>query len=71
MAPVKWDLISGYVEQVLNTNGNIARADVFALAEMNNASDDALDALDAIGSRVFTSSDAVRSYLTTQGYVVK
>ncbi len=71
MKPVKWELISGYVEQVLNTNGNIARADVFAFAEMNNASDDALDALDAIGSRVFTSPDAVRSFLTAQGYVVK
>ncbi len=71
MRPVKWELISGYVEQVLNTNGNIARADVFALAEMNNASDDALDALDAIGSRVFTNPEAVRTFLTAQGYVVK
>ena len=70
MVAVKWDLISGYVEQVFNTNGNITRADVFSLAEMNNASDDVLDALDAIGSRVFTSPSAVQSYLTAQGYVV-
>jgi len=70
MVAVKWDLISGYVEQVFKTNGNITRAEVFALAEMNNASDDVLDALDAIGSRVFTSPSTVQSYLTAQGYVV-
>jgi hypothetical protein len=69
MVAVKWDLISGYVEQVFNTNGNITRADVYTLAEMNNASDDILDALDAIGSRAFTSPSAVRSYLTAQGYI--
>jgi hypothetical protein len=70
MAAVKWDIISDYIDQVFNTNGRIARADVLALAEIDNASDEVIDALDAIGSRVFTSPSDVHSFLTAQGYVV-
>jgi hypothetical protein len=69
MAAVKWDALSGYVDDIFSMNGRIARADVIALAEIDNASDEVIDALDAIGSRVFTSPSDVRDFLTAQGYV--
>jgi hypothetical protein len=69
MAAVKWDTLSGYIDDIFSMNGRIARADVIALAEIDNASDEVIDALDAIGSRVFTSPSDVRDFLTAQGYV--
>jgi len=69
MAAVKWDALSGYINDIFDMNGRIARADVIALAEIDNTSDEVIDALDAIGSRVFTSPSDVRVFLTAQGYV--
>ena len=70
MAPVKWDTVSGYINDALSMNGRIERAPIVALAEMDDADDDIIDALDAVGSRVFESSSDVRDFLVTQGYVV-
>lgn len=69
MVAVKWDIISGYIDEVFNIDGRIARADVVALAEIDGARDEVIDALDAIGSRVFTSPSNVRDFLVAQGYV--
>ncbi|MFC1977697.1 DUF2795 domain-containing protein [Chloroflexota bacterium] len=69
MAAVKWDALSGYIDDIFGIDGRIARADVMALAEKDNASDDVVDAIDAIGSRAFTSPSDVRDFLTAQGYV--
>lgn len=71
MAAVKWDSISGYINTAFNAKKRIERADVIDLAEFARASDDVIDALDAIGSRVFTSISELRDYLVAQGYVVK
>jgi hypothetical protein len=69
MATVRWDAISGYIDNIFSIDGRIARADVMALAETDDASDDVIDAIDAIGSRMFTSPSDVRDFLTAQGYV--
>ena len=70
MAAVKWDSVSGYIDEAFNFKGQIERADVISLAEMDNASDDVIDALDAIGSRVFKSISDARDFLIAQKYVV-
>ena len=69
MAKVTWDMISKYVEQALSTWGQIERADLVEYAENDYASDDIIDALDAVGSRVFRTQEDVRKFLTDQGYI--
>ncbi len=69
MAKVTWDMISKYVDQAINTWGQIERADLVEYAENDYASDDIIDALDAVGSRVFRTQEDVRKFLTDQGYV--
>ena len=71
MAPVKWDTISGYISDVFSINGRIERASIVALAEVDDANDDIIDALDAVGSRVFKSPSDVRDFLVAQGYVAE
>ena len=39
------------------------------LADADLASDDVIDAIDAIGSRVFPTIDAAKSFLESQGYI--
>lgn len=62
-------MISKYVEQALNTWGQIERADLVEYAENDYASDDIIDALDAVGSRVFRTQEDVRRFLTDQSYI--
>ena len=69
MAKVSWDTISKYIEEALNFKGQIERSDVLSLAENDDASDDVIDALDAIGSRVFKTQADVKKFLIDQGYV--
>ena len=69
MANVTWDMISKYVEAAFNAYGEIERSDVLLLAENDYASDDIIDALDAIGSRVFKAQADVKTFLTGQGYI--
>ena len=71
MTTVKWDAISGYIDEAFNMKGRIEREDVIELAFNNHASDDVIDALDAIGSRKFNSASDVRDFLTEEGYVAK
>ncbi len=71
MAAVKWDTISGYIDKAFSVKGRIERADVIELAELDYASDDVIDALDAVGSRVFTSISDLQNFLIAQGYVAK
>ena len=71
MAAVKWEDISGYINEAFEITGRVLRGDVLALAERDGASDDIIDALDAIGSRAFNSPADVRAFLVDQGYVVK
>lgn len=70
MAAVKWDAISRYVELVHEAAGLIQRGDVMDIALAEGADDDVVDAVDAIGSRVFRNPAEVRDFLVKQGYVV-
>ena len=70
MAAVKWDCVSAYIDEALNTGGMVQDNDVIAMAFADDASDDVVDALDAIGSRLFSSASDVREFLVAQGYVL-
>ena len=69
MAKVTWDMISKYVQQAIDTWGQIERADLVEYAQNDYASEDVLDALDAVGSRVFRTQEDVKKFLTDQGYI--
>ncbi len=71
VAKVKWDSISKYLEQAHVNFGQIERADVLELADKAGANDDVVDALDAIGSRVFRSVADAKKFLLTTSYVIE
>ncbi len=68
---VKWESVSSYIQEAFDMKGQIERSVVMAFAESDNAGDDIIDTLDAIGSRVFRSVADAQNFLTTQGYVLK
>ncbi len=69
MALPSWESVLPYVEQAHSFKGRVERADCVDLAFADNAPDEVVDALDAIGSRVFPSPQAVRDFLAQQGYI--
>ena len=66
MAAVDWALLEPYVRNAYEQHGRVERADVIDLAYAENADDDVIDTIDAIGSRVFNSVEDVRSFLAGQ-----
>jgi hypothetical protein len=66
---VSWSEVEPYLQQAFDRAGNVERADVVDLAYADNASDDVVDALDMIGSRVFPSVDAAKQFLVGQNAV--
>lgn len=50
-------------------HGRIERADVIEMAYDQNADDDLIDTIDALGSRVFNTPEDVRSFLVSQKLV--
>jgi hypothetical protein len=68
---VKWESVSGYIQEAFDMKGQIERSMVMAFAEADNASDDVIDTLDAIGSRVFRSVADAQNFLVSGGYVQK
>jgi len=69
MAAVDWSLLEPFVQGAFEQHGRIERADVIELAYGENADDDVIDTIDAIGSRVFSSPTDVRDFLTAQKLV--
>ncbi|MFN8557864.1 MAG: DUF2795 domain-containing protein [Dehalococcoidia bacterium] len=69
MASVSWSTIEPYVQQAFEVQGRVERADVIDLAYADNASDDVVDAIDAIGSRVFQRPEDVSTFLTGQNAI--
>ena len=69
MASVPWSEVSKYFDDAFAYKGRIERRDVMELADADIASDDAVDAIDAIGSRVFPNIEAAKSFLEAQGYI--
>lgn len=69
MALPSWEKVQPLVEQAYSLKGRVERADCVDLAFATNAADEVVDALDAIGSRVLPNPQAVRDFLTKQGYI--
>ena len=69
MAAVDWALLEPYVQSAYEQHGRIERADVIDLAYGENADDEVIDTIDAIGSRVFNSPEDVRTFLVGQKLV--
>ena len=69
MAPVPWSKIEPYFREAFGDSGDIAREDVINLAFAENESDEVIDTIDAIGSRVFRTLDDARSFLQAQGFI--
>jgi hypothetical protein len=67
--PVSWSQIEPYVRAAYETHGRVERADVIDLAYEDDASDEVIDAIDAIGSRVFNTVEDVRAFLVSQHMV--
>jgi hypothetical protein len=69
MAAVDWSVIEPYVLTAYEEHGRIERADVIDLAYGEDADDDVVDTIDAIGSRVFSSPEDVKQFLVSQKLV--
>jgi hypothetical protein len=70
MPAISWSAIEPYVQGAFAQQGRVERADVIDLAYDDNANDDVIDVIDAIGSRVFNSPDDVRAFLQGQNLLV-
>ena len=68
---VAWNDVEPYVRKAFDRAGRVERADVIDLAYEQNASDDVVDAVDVIGSRVFSSVDAAHQFLLAQNAIVE
>ncbi len=69
MAAVDWALLEPFVQGAFEANGRVERADVIEMAYAENADDNVIDTIDAIGSRVFNSTADVRAFLVSQKLV--
>lgn len=66
---IAWSAIEPYVRTAHEQQGRVERADVIDLAYNDNADDDVIDVIDAIGSRVFNAPDDVKNFLSGQNLI--
>jgi hypothetical protein len=71
MAAVQWEKIEPYFVQVYEATGQIERQDVIDLAFAEDESDDVIDAIDAMGSRVFRTVEDAKAFLRSQDYLAE
>ena len=64
---VAWEQLEEYVSAAYASSGRIERGEMVDLAFDRDAPDEVIDALDAIGSRVFGTPDDLRAFLRDQG----
>ncbi len=69
MAAVAWSTIQPFVQRAFDQQGRVERADVIDFAYAENADDDVIDTIDALGSRVFRSVEDVQTFLAGQNLV--
>lgn len=69
MPPLPWSAIAKYVEEAQSFKGRVERADCLDLAFSNHAPDEVIDALDALGSRIFPTVAAAKEFLVAQKQV--
>ncbi len=67
--PVKWSKLAPYIENGYASEGRVERSHIVDAAYDDAADDDVVDALDALGSRVFNSVDDAKQFLSSQGVV--
>lgn len=70
MATVAWKDVLDYIEEAFAIKGEIERSEVVNMALARGASDDVVDALDTLGSRVFKTPEAVKEFLLAQKAIV-
>jgi hypothetical protein len=66
---VKWSKVAPYIENGFAAQGRVERSSIVDAAYDDAADDDIVDALDALGSRVFNSVDEAKQFLASQGIV--
>ena len=69
---VPWETIQEYIEGAYAINGQVERSVALELGEADGISDDAVDAIDAIGSRIFRGDTAVadtKGFLDSVGHL--
>jgi hypothetical protein len=71
MASVPWSKVEPYFVDAFAIQGQIEREDVINLAFAEDESDDVIDAIDAIGSRVFRTVEDAKNFLKGQNLVTE
>ena len=66
---VKWSAVAPYIENCFATGGQVTRGPIVDAAEDDSAPDAVVDALDGLGSRVFSSVEDAKAFLASQGLV--
>jgi hypothetical protein len=66
---VKWSRVAPYIENGFANEGRVERSKIVDAAYDDAADDDVVDALDALGSRVFSSVADAKAFLASQGIV--
>ena len=66
---VKWDKVAPYIEAGLANEGRIERSGIVDKAYDDAADDDVVDAIDALGSRIFMTVDEAKQFLLSTGSV--
>jgi hypothetical protein len=67
--PAKWSAVAPYIERGFAESGRVERAAIIDRAYDDAADDDVVDAIDALGSRVFNTVDDAKAFLVAQGAV--
>ncbi len=71
LSPPPWISVAKYVEDAHSFKGRVERADCLDLAFSNHAPDEVVDALDALGSRIFPTVAAAKEFLVAQKQVTQ
>lgn len=66
---VKWSRVAPYIENGFANEARVERSKIVDAAYDDAADDDVVDALDALGSRVFSSVEDAKAFLVSQGVV--
>ena len=67
--PVKWSKVAPYLENGFASQGRVERASIVDAAYDDDADDDVVDAIDALGSRIFNSVEDAKQFLASQGLI--
>ncbi len=66
---VKWSRVAPYLENGYASEGRVERSGIVDRMYDEGADDDAVDTIDALGSRVFNSVEEAKQFLLSQGLI--